>query len=233
MSVPCSTPDWKKDLPPIPRWDIVAIERNVSTLFKVIIEKSPGSVIDEDKREVIAEIVSTHFALEDPLAQLAVLETLIPYTGKMLEQRVVHQMARQICVNIDDISKGIPVQRLTGIADPQWVPMEIVEYAIKKDGKTTLLTLFLQILAGKYCGFRVERVFPINYTYVMSRELGYSWKRRYDSPRDLIGLRFAAWVETSTITDIQFEHYWLTTSMKTHNMNLIKKNKPLEKDDDA
>jgi hypothetical protein len=166
-----------------------------------------------------------------PESALALIETLIPRGSVRITRELCKEICYQLAANKTAILRGIPVRPFTGVPEAQWVPLQIESCdPAESRGATPMSALLLRVLDGPYAGHPATRRTPTGYLYIFSKSLGFSWKRRYEGPHDLSGFRFAAWVEPSVRSDLQFDKFWFTSSMTAHNKALVKKLKPTEKE---
>jgi hypothetical protein len=221
-------PEWKRDLPPLPRWDLVKTRERANKIYDIV-RLMKTTVLTTDIRAELAGILQNEFSLSDK-ATLAAMNTLLPYHEKELTNELARILCFQFAANWAEIKKGHPVHKFTGVPAAMWIPLEIRSFAAQQRGRHVFTKMLARILDGCYAGYEAERVFPVGYLPVFARDLGYSRRRMYEEPSDLVLFKFAAWVEPSSKEDIQFSKYWLTPYMEKHNTYLAKKRKPTEKE---
>lgn len=226
-----STPSWKSELPKIPKWNLDKVEAKAKEAYKGPLRVYKTIPLDREVRKSLVESLLEAMGLkEHKKAGLAALETLLPFDGQRITDGLARTLAYQIAANSQQIREGVPIKKFTGVAVPQWVPMEILGFTPAQRGTKTLANVHLLVLDGPFAGFEATRVMPIGFLFVFANDLGFSRKRPYEEPKDLIGFRFAAWVEPSSSEDLQFDKYWLTPGIERYNTALVKSRKPTDKE---
>lgn len=230
-----ATPEWKLALPPIPKWDIDGVRHKAQWFSRHVFAPFHNLTIDAN---VVDEVLDALAECDTPLTERgvhAVRLTLQQHVGHVMDKKAIRIFSYQCAANFHDINDGIPIPAFTGIPQGQWVPLRIVGFM--QPGPKTIPMCCL-IVDGRYAGFTVVKHVPFGMLPIFARDVGYSQRRKYEEPADLVQLLFAAWIEPSPATRIQFTKYWLTTYMHRHNYALIKERKPTAReleaaDDDA
>ena len=223
------TPEWKRDLPPIPKWKPEATHERVLQIHKAALRLWQNSTLDAETRVIITEMLQHELGLTKA-AIIATMETLLPYSEKMLTPPLARTLCYQFAVNWQSLKKGVPVRKFTGLGTACWVPMEIAGFDKETRGKHLFVKMYLDIVDGSYAGHRATRMLPYGFLHILARDLGFTHRRPYEELKDLVDLRFAAWVEPSTKDDINFDKYWLTSAMEKQNNCLVKARKPTERE---
>lgn len=224
------TPLWKSELPPLPKWNLPKIKLAAEILFEAVIRPWRNCTFTPDTRCEIAEMLMEHYKLRKKESAMAAVETLLPYGERLMTKELARLLCYQFAANLDRIRVGTPIQRFTGVAEAVWMPMEITGFQKLERGRKPWVTMAVRVLDGVYAGFPAHRHMPLGYVAVFANDLGYSRKRQYEEPADLIDFRFAAWVEPSQSTDLQFDKYWLTAAMAKFNNQLTVERKPTDKE---
>lgn len=186
--------------------------------------------MDAENREYLAQELAKHLKFRRESAFLALLETLLPHDKQAMTKDIARLLCFQIVANEKQLKDGVALRIFTGVSKPEWVPMEILGFSGIKRGSKDLAQVHLRVLDGVYAGFSAQRIMPFGFLFIFANDLGFSWKRRYEHPRDLEDMQFAAWLEPCSSDDLKFDKYWLTTAMAKHNDALVKKRKPTEKE---
>lgn len=186
--------------------------------------------MDAENREYLAKELAAHLKFRRESSFLALLETLLPHDRCQMSKEIARLLCFQIIANTQQLKDGVAIRKFTGVSKAEWVPMEIMGFAGIKRGAKDLAQMHLRVLDGVYAGFSAQRVMPFGFLFIFANDLGFSWKRPYEHPKDLVDMQFAAWLEPSSSDDLKFDKYWLTTSMAKHNDALVKKRKPTDKE---
>lgn len=224
------TPSWKNELPKLPSWKPSKTLEKAKELYKKIFFKYPTAIMNAENREYLAAELAKHFKFNRNSSFLALIETLVPHDNKQMSKETARLLCFQLVVNFKCLKDGVAIRKFTGVSKAEWVPMEILGFSGVKRGAKDLAQMHLRILDGAYAGFSAQRIMPFGFLYIFANDLGFSWKRPYEHPNDLVDLQFAAWLEPSSSDDLKFDRYWLTTAMAKHNDALVKKRKPTDKE---
>lgn len=224
------TPSWKNELPKLPSWKPDKVLAKAKALYREVFFKYPTVTMDAENREYLALELKKHLKFNREASFMALLETLLPHDKCEMTKDIARLLCFQIVVNEKQLKDGIPVREFTGVSKAEWIPLEIVGISSVKRGSKDLAQLKLRVLDGVYAGFPAKRIMPFGFLFIFANDLGFSWKRPYEHPHDLLDMQFAAWLEPSSSDDLKFDKYWLTTAMAKHNDALVKKRKPTEKE---
>jgi len=228
------TPSWKSELPKLPNWKPDVTLAKAKQLYQRVFFKLPTVTLDAENREYVAQELSKILKLNRRSSFLALLETLLPYDKQTMTKELARLLCFQLVVNYDQLKNGMPVRLFTGVSSPEWIPLEIMGFSSIKRGSKDLAQVNLRVLDGHYAGFSAKKIMPFGFLFIFANDLGFSRKRPYEHPNDLVDFRFAAWLEPCSSEDLKFDRYWLTTAMAKFNDALVKKRKPTEKElDDA
>jgi hypothetical protein len=192
--------------------------------------KFPTVRMDAENREYLALELKKHLKFNRESSFLALIETLLPHDNDVMTKDVARLLCFQIVANAQQLKNGVPIRQFTGVSVAEWVPMEIMGFSAVKRGSKDLARVHLRVLDGVYAGFPAERIMPFGFLYIFANDLGFSRKRPYEEPKDLVDMQFAAWLEPSASDDLKFDRYWLTTAMAKHNDALVKRRKPTDKE---
>lgn len=224
------TPSWKNELPKLPSWKPDKVLTKAKELYKRVFFRFPTVIMDAENREYLAQELAKCLKFSRESSFLALIETLLPHDRCTMTKEIARLLCFQIVVNAKQLKDGVAIRKFTGVSKAEWVPMEILGFSGVKRGAKDLAQMHLRILDGVYAGFSAQRIMPFGFLYIFANDMGFSWKRPYEHPSDLVDMQFAAWLEPSSSEDLKFDRYWLTTAMAKHNDALVKKRKPTDKE---
>lgn len=226
------TPSWLKEVPRIPLWNLGRTEARALQIFEAAVKPWRNAELTTAARTEIAEMILVYLAgsARKREAAMAAVETLLPYSAKLMTKELARLLCFQFSANAKRILKGVPVRPFTGIGASEWMPLEITSVDRVSHGRMTCAVLNVVVLDGPYAGFRAKRVIPLGYLRVMANDLGFSRQRQFESDVDVVDMHMAAWVEPSQSESLVINKYWLTSSMAERNNALVKKRKSTPKE---
>lgn len=235
MSVAVEKSAWRQALPEIPKWKIDYTQEKVKEVYAKIFRPLKNCILTEKVNHEILQLIKDNKILITKKGELALLQSLSAYSNCILNPKLIRILTYQIVANLDMINDGVPIPSFSGIPHGQWIPLKIVGFLpLSTESSSAVrqkcIKMVLLIIDGAYAGFTVIRIVPLNYLPIFARDLGFSQRRKYESPEDLLDLIFIAWAEPSPADNISVEKYWLTANIKKKNFRIIRLRKPTRRE---
>lgn len=146
--------------------------------------------------------------------------TLILHTGTEFNRPQWRQLAWQIAANKERLRAGIPLAAFSPTAAAQWVAAEIigVDCAVKSPAGKDAVQFEFRAMTGINAGFSFKELFLPQALFVLSRDVGYNRRNRYDdNPLMFFGFRLAV-----KLVDGRIERFFCTNKLKASNRAMIR-----------
>jgi hypothetical protein len=152
-----------------------------------------------------------------------VIQTMIQYSGRALDQQLLDTLTGQIAGRESSLSEGplVAYQRPTRA---EWIAVEVqslkpVLWQEDKPGVQFMLHCF----NGHPAGHQVKHRFPESFLYYFAYRLGFSRRVEFDGDaRHFIGLRFWGFMRPLPDSEeVRFEEWDLCPAFRKHNRGII------------
>jgi hypothetical protein len=176
-----------------------------------------GATMDPELADGVATVIESRlgwFGTKYPIRN-----TLVLHTGTIFHIEQWRQIAWQISANEPRLRHGIPLAAFSPTASAQWIAAEIIGVAESKlsNGKPAV-ELEFRALTGVNAGFSFKEVLTPMALYVISRDVGYNQRNRYDeNPLMFFGMRLAV-----KLADGRIDRFFCTDKIKSANRKMIR-----------
>lgn len=207
----------------LPRWDLHKTEMRAKALYISVFARWTGERLNEQVLSFLVDDCADELGLTTRAHYSALIDTFCQDIDCVLDQHTLVRMSLQLTSNHSTLVSGQPLQRFRGVPTPEWVPFKIGSMAPCSFGSRAGLRLKMRVIAGPYAGYPAERAVPVGFLARLAYDIGFSRRLQYDQPADLVGLQFAGLLVPTTETELKFEDYAVSTAMRKHNRELIKR----------
>lgn len=138
-------------------------------------------------------------------SESVIFQTARPLLGKMLTHQTLYYFAWLLAGNLDRLQQGEVILPWSQQPEPEPMPVQVLEYFKAKTRRGKPAARYrLRILAGRACPLVVEKTWPTGFVRFLARStFGFSRKRVYQSPVELVRLRFIAVIDSQFCYDNQ------------------------------
>ena len=146
--------------------------------------------------------------------------------GEVITEGAADDLAWRLAGNVRRLSHGHPVLPWSGIANPEWMPVQVlrVDVAFTKYGKPGG-EFTMQFLGGQACPESVVKFWPLSYCHMLAPRIGFTKYARSKYPftdvSELTNLRMMVLVEAGE-PEITFKDVAATSGTVTWNKRYIR-----------
>jgi hypothetical protein len=212
----------KRRLPPYNIPSVVKLKELISHNLDIIgfeqTELRAGRL--EDFMELLAELLPERIPRDTLNASCEYL------LGQVLTEDMLQELAWRLAGNLKRLRQGLLVLPWSGITEPEWMPVQVVQVDFDVTRRGHPGGLFtLQFLAGQACPSEIQVTWPRSYCHVLAPRMGFTKFARSKHPfRDVSefnNLRFLVLVQPGE-AEIKFEEIGVPGSAKAWNQRYIK-----------
>lgn len=185
----------------------------------------------EQSASFLVDDVAAHFKLKSYRQMSALVDLFAQSVGRKITSGMMVRLAAQLVGNRKNLEGGVPLTRFEGVKEAQWVPFLIQDLKPCLFASKAGMELCLRCIAGSYSGHFASKKCPVRFLARIAYSIGYTVRRRYDEPKDLEGLMFAGYILPSPSSELDFQHYDVTSYMRGYNKDIIKQRKGNDEDD--
>ena len=205
----------------MPRWGIEKKQRKATKYFNQYFYPWLGEKLDTVVMSCLADDLVIDFGYRLPCQRLAVIDTFVAYQGKVLTKELAVLLSLQLVWNSDALERGRALTKFTAVPQRTWLPFIIKNISSIERFGQQLAQLHLTCIGGFAAGYQVQKSVPWNFLRYFAYQVGYTRRRPYDEPAQLLQLRFAGLIEPSDSDELDFTHYKLNAGMKRSNKLLV------------
>lgn len=114
--------------------------------------------------------------------------------GDVLTRPKAYILAWHLAGNIDRLRDGIAVPQWYVQTEEEWVPVQVLSWQPDKSPRGKPMNMYgLRVLAGTPCPVRVTACWPVGFTKMIARQIGFSNRRGkvpFQHPSEFVQLRF-------------------------------------------
>lgn len=215
-----------EQLPPLPRWRIGPKQAEAAKYFNAYFGQWIGERVDARILYCLSGDLILDFDFSDPKCRLAVVDTFAGLKGRVLDKETAVRLSMQLAWNREELDRGRPLLGFTAVPERVWLPFVIKAVdSVERFGRN-FAQLHLLCIGGFAAGYVVRKALPWGFLKKLAYDVGFTRRRPYDEPWQLLQLRFAGLIEPSDSDDLEFTHYKVNTAMKASNKALIQERVP-------
>lgn len=165
--------------------------------------------------------------LPKKITPAAVMDSLRPYAGQPLTEKLLKQLAWRIAGNVHRLSAGKYAGPWTRQDEDEWMPLQIVDSAVGRSSTGAPGATFrFKVLAGSACTELVSRFWSRKFCRFLADRFGFSkpWgKYPFRDTVQLVGMRLLGeFKQELCLGQPVFDKIMVSGPLKSHNQHLAK-----------